>query len=174
VAFAPDNQTLASGHWNNVTLWDFRSGAKLALLFTARHVYPASYSRDGSYVCGIGFSHDGKVLAAGTDDGELQLWDVASRKLLRSLNIGWGNVSNPVFSPDGTVVAAGTYADGALSLIEVSSGKLLSHIQISEFGCGSVAFSPDGGYIATPSNGGELENGKHDRRGTIRVFRLVK
>jgi len=175
VAFHPDNRTLASGHWNNVTLWDVRTGARLALLMSPqRPPDPTVYDRDGRYIYGLAFNRDGTMLAAGSDDGELQIWEVATRKLLHSLKIGWGDVSNPAFSPDGKLVAGGTYADGKVSLVDVASGKLLSQIQVSMFGCGSVAFSPDGQYLIAPSNGGLLENGKHENGGTIRIFRIAK
>jgi WD40 repeat protein len=123
---------------------------------------------------GIGFGNDGKTLAAGSDDGELQIWEVETRKLLYSIKIGWADVSTPVFSPDGRLVAAGTYADGTLSLVDVQSGKILSQVQVSMFGCGSVAFSPDGQYLVTPSNGGELRDGTYARGGTVRVFRVTE
>jgi WD40 repeat protein len=173
LAFNRDNQTLASGHWNNVTLWDARSGAKLGLLVGAKR--PANgpgYSRDAGYVYGLGFSRDGKLLAAGTDDGELQIWDVTTRKLLHHLNIGSLDVSDPAFSPDGKLLAAGTYGDGTVSLVDASSGKILSQIKVSMFGCGSVAFSPDGRYLVTPSNGGQIGRRRYERGGTIRVFRV--
>jgi len=175
LAFHPDNQTLASGHWNNVTLWDVRTGARLALLMSPpRRVDPTGYNRDGRYISGLGFSRDGKMLAAGSDDGELQIWEMTTRKLLHSIKIGFGDSSNPVFSPNGKFVAAGTYADGTVSLVDVSSGTVLSQIQVSMFGCGSVAFSPDGQFLITPSNGGLLNNGKHEKGGTIRVFRVAQ
>jgi WD40 repeat protein len=175
LAFHPDGHTLASGHWNNVTLWDVRTGERLALLVGGRRPVDVNgYQRDGRYMCGIGFSRDGKVLAAGSDDGELQVWEVGPRKLLHSLKIGWGDVSNPAFSPDGRLVAAGTYADGAASLVDVHSGKILSQVQVSMFGCGSVAFSPDGQYLVTPSNAGTLRNGRYEPGGTIRVFRVAE
>jgi hypothetical protein len=33
---------------------------------------------------------------------------------------------------------------------------------------------PDGRYLITPSNGGLLENGKHEKGGTIRIFRVAE
>jgi len=173
LAFHPNKQILASGHWNNVTLWDLRSGDRLALLtYIPRPTRADGYYRDGRYICGLGFSRDGSSLAAGSDDGELQIWDLVSSKLLHSIAIGYGYVSNPAFSPDGKLVAAGTYADGTVTLVDVSSGAILSQIKVSMFGCGSVAFSPDGRYLVTPSNGGQIVPGKFDRGGSIRVFRV--
>ncbi len=163
LAIHPDNRTLASGHWDNVTLWDLRSGERLALL--------AGFGR---YVYGIGFSGDGRFLAAGTDDGQLQIWDAASRTRLHALRIGWGDVSDPAFSPDGKTVAAGTYADGTVSLVDVASGAILSQTKVSMFGCGAVAFSPDGKYLIVPSNGGQLGPKQFDKGGSIRVFRVTE
>jgi WD40 repeat protein len=162
LAIHPDNKTLASGNWDNVTLWDIHSGERLALL-----------RGFGRYVYGIGFSKDGQLLAAGTDDGNLQIWDVAKRRLLYALRIGYGDVSNPAFSPDGQLVAAGTYADGNVSLVNVSTGTVLSQIHVSMFGCGSVAFTPDGQYLVTPSNGGQIRSRQFDTGGTVRVFRAA-
>ncbi len=125
----------------------------------------------GRYVYGIGFSPDGHLLAAGTDDGQLQIWDIDSRTRLHSLRIGWGDVSNPAFSPDGKRIAAGTYADGTLTVVDVNSGAIISQTKISMFGCGSVAFTPDGQYLLAPSNGGQLGPHQFDRGGSIRVFR---
>jgi WD40 repeat protein len=94
VAFHPDNQTLASGHWNNVTLWNAHTGARLALLTSPpRSVDPTGYHRDGRYIIGLGFSHDGEIMAAGSDDGELQLWNVTTRTLLHVLKIGWSSAT---------------------------------------------------------------------------------
>ena len=132
------------------------------------------YRRNGRYIYGISFSPDGSLLAAGSDDGELQIWDVESRRLLHSIRIGYGDVSNPAFSPDGKLLAAGTYADGTVTLVETASGSILSQAKVSMFGCGSVAFSPDGNYLLAPSNGGQLGPRKFDRGGTVRVFHVER
>lgn len=160
LAISPDGVTLASGYWNVVTLWNMLTGQRLAVL-----------EGFGRYVEGLSFSKDGKLLAAGTDVGELQIWDVGRRIRLHSLDIDGGEVSAPAFSPDGRFVAVGTYGTGTVWWIDVGSGKIIDHSKVSDLGCGSAAFSPDGRFLITPSTGG-LIKWPYDRGGTIRVFRV--
>jgi WD40 repeat protein len=160
IAISPDGVTLASGHWNVVTLWNMLTGKRLAVL-----------GRFGRYIKGLSFSKDGKLLAAGTDFGGLQIWDVGRRIRLQSVDIGGGDVSDPAFSPDGRLVAVGIYGTGTAWLIDVGSGKIIDHQKVSDLGCGSVAFSPDGRFLITPSTGG-LIKWPYDRGGTTRVFRV--
>jgi len=160
IAISPDGATLASGHWNIVTLWNMMTGKRLAVL-----------RGFGRYVGGLSFSSDGKFLAAGTDFGALQMWDVRGLRRVWSLDIGGLGVSTPEFSPDGRLVAVGVYGTGAAWLIDVSSGKIVDHQKVSDIGCGSVAFSPDGRFLITPSTGG-LIKWPYDKAGTIRVFRV--
>lgn len=160
IAMSPDDITLASGHWDIVTLWNMLSGKRLAVLRGL-----------GRYVEGLSFSRDGKLLAAGTDAGGLQIWDVGRLSRVESLDIGGGGVSQPEFSPDGRLVAVGVYGTGTAWLIDVSSGKIIDRQKVSDMGCGSVAFSPDGRFLITPSTGG-LIKWPYDKGGTIRVFRV--
>ena len=160
MAISPDGMTLASGHWNIVTLWSMSTGERLAVL-----------RGFGRYVKRLTFSQDGKLLAAGTDFGGLQIWDVRRRTRVQSLDIGGGEVSEPKFSPDGRLVAVGIYGTGSVWLIDVGNGRILDHQRVSGIGCGSVAFSPDGRFLVTPSTGG-LIKWPYDRGGTIRVFKV--
>lgn len=161
IAISPDGATLASGHWDIVKLWDISTGEPSAVL-----------RGFGRYVEGISFSRDGSMLAAGTDTGGLQVWDVHRLTRILSLNLEGGDVSNPDFSPDGRLVAVGIYGTGSVWLIDVGSGKIIDRQQVSDVGCGSVAFSPDGRFLVTPSTGG-LIKWPYDRGGTIRVFRVA-
>jgi WD40 repeat protein len=160
IAMSPDGMTLASGHWNIVTLWNMFTGKRLAEL-----------RGFGRYVKGLSFSRDGKLLAAGTDAGGLQIWDVGRLSRIASLDIGGGDVSEPAFSPDGRLVAVGVYGTGSVWLIDVGSGKVVDRAKVSDLGCGSAAFSPDGRFLITPSTGG-LVKWPYDKGGTIRVFRV--
>jgi WD40 repeat protein len=158
LAISPDGRTLASGHWNAVKLWDFLSGKRLEVLH--------GFDR---YADGLSFSQDGRFLAAGTDFGKVQIWDLRRGVMLHSMDIGGGQVSTPAFSPDGTVVAVGIYGTGKVWMIDVETGKILDSKKVSDLGCGAVAFSPDGRFLITPSTGG-LIKWPYDRGGTIRVF----
>ncbi len=164
LAISPDGMTLASGHWDEVLLWNLSTGTRVA---TLRGV--------GRYADGLSFSPDGRLLAVGTDTGGLQIWDVRQRIILQSIAMGGGYVSDPQFSPDGRLVAVGIYATGTAWLIDVGHGRVVGSQKISEFGCGSVAFSPNGRFLIAPSTGGGmLRRGKwrHEEGGTIRVFKV--
>ncbi len=158
LAISPDGVTLASGHWNVVTLWNLMTGERLAVL-----------GGFGRYVVSLSFSKDGKFLGAGTDTGGIQIWDVDHRLRIHSLEIGGGDVSDPAFSPDDRLVAVGIYGTGTVYLVDVATGKMIDQQKVSDLGCGSVAFSPDGAFLITPSTG----NWPYDRGGTIRVFDIV-
>src|SRR5450631_1669967 len=136
LAISPDGRLLAAGHWDLINLWDLSAGQRVS---TLRGL--------GRYVLGIAFSHDGNLLAAGTDTGALQIWDVRQRKRIHALNIGGGDVSTPAFSPDGKLVAVGVYGTGTTWLIDVSNGSIVDQQKVSDLGCGSVAFSPDGRFL---------------------------
>ena len=160
MAISPDGTTLASGHWDAVVLWNMKSGKPIGEL-----------NGFGRYVTGIAFSKDGSLIAAGTDTGGIQVWDVPHLKRISSAEIGGGDVSNPAFNQDGSLVAVGVYGTGTVWLIATRTGDVLDHRRVSGLGCGSVAFSPDGRFLITPSTGG-IVTWPYDRGGTIRVFRI--
>jgi WD40 repeat protein len=160
MAISPDGQTLASGHWNIVMLRNMFTGERVATL-----------RGFGRYVTGVSFSPDGERLAAGTDAGGLQIWDVRRRTRVRDLALGGQYVSSPAFSPDGRLLAVGVYGTGVVWLVDVTTGAVLDHEQVSDIGCGSAAFSPDGRFLITPSTGG-LIRWPRDGGGTIRVFQV--
>lgn len=101
---------------------------------------------------------DGKLLAAGGEDGAVQLWDAAAGKPADRLEGPADWVVSLAFSPDGKLLAAGGY-DGKVHLWEVPSGKKLLEAPASppppdkappkpKNVVWALAFAPDGKQLA--------------------------
>jgi len=55
----------------------------------------------------LSFSPDGTLLAAGSSDGTIVIWQVASARLLTSCNPGTGSPHSLVFTPDNSLLISG-------------------------------------------------------------------
>src|SRR5581483_4201667 len=118
------------------------------------------------------FSRDGKTLVAagGTQArfGEVQLWDVASRRLRHSVTLTTDTVFGASFSPDGKRVAVGG-ADNTVRVIDAEAGKELLKISNHENWVLGTAFGVDGKRLVSvgrdqaakltdPTTGAFIEN----------------
>jgi WD40 repeat protein/mono/diheme cytochrome c family protein len=74
----------------------------------------------------VKFSPDGKLLAVAGGSparlGELQVWDVAEKKLKYSLNVGYDTLYGANFSPDGKLISFGC-PDNTVRAVEAETGK---------------------------------------------------
>ncbi len=123
----------------------------------------------GGTVYSVAFSPDGKMLASGSSDNTVKLWNSQTGALKQTLSGHSGTVQMIAFSPDGKILASAS-ADKTLRLWDAQTGALkqvlsgtTSHSVIqfvyaqsatNEGGLNSVAFSPDGKTVATASNDG--------------------
>jgi eukaryotic-like serine/threonine-protein kinase len=110
----------------------------------------------------VALSPAADLLAVGTSNagGEagINLWDVASRKLLRRLKNQAG-VSSLAFSPEGQLLAA-LFRSGSVQVMELASGQVLDRhsIGVVRRACaGVVVFSPDGRQLAIGGDRGQIE-----------------
>jgi WD40 repeat protein len=169
VAFSPDGRTLASSHCshftrdsctqNRILLWNVATKKPIGQMLTAQ------INGGDRSVIGMAFSYDGKMLASRDFDGTVQLWDIASRRLIRQFPGSPGDLTyeptypNEViaFSPSGKRLALGNN-DGTVALWDVTSGKLVGSPLGGHTGpVGYVAFSPDGTILATGSHDTTLQ-----------------
>jgi mono/diheme cytochrome c family protein len=108
-------------------------------------------------ITSLAFSPDGSVLGAagGTPAtfGEVELWDVASRKLRRSIRVTSDTLFGASFSPDGSKLAFGG-TDNTIHVIEVASGKELLGVKQHDGWVFGTVFSQDGSQVVSVSRDG--------------------
>ncbi len=145
LAFSADGRTLASGsHDRTVKIWDAKSGKEQGTFrpFNGR----------------LGLSSDGRILACADEDDlayKLNLWDVATGKLLAVVATETNGSYSLAFSPDGKQLATGG-EDDIVVLWDVVAGHRVSlasrrTLMGHNNWVVALAFSPDGQILATGS-----------------------
>ncbi|HKB42046.1 MAG TPA: sigma-70 family RNA polymerase sigma factor, partial [Gemmataceae bacterium] len=141
-AFAPGGRVLTSWDWfgqrdNAVCLWDPETGKEL------RRLEPIPTG-----VKAVAFSADGALLALGSSEGRITLWEVKTGQFLRQI-VTETEILSLAFAPDRRTLASG-HPDGKIRLWEVTSGGL--RLGLDHGGWPTMlAFSPDGTLLAESS-----------------------
>lgn len=145
--FSPDGKKLAAGSYEYATVWDL-PGDPSAPVGEPRQFGPHAFR-----VLAIDFSPDGKLMATGGGEpsrtGEVKLWDVATGRLVRSLDaLHTDTVFGLRFSPDGSKLATAS-ADKFLKVIRVEDGKELKSFEGHTHHVLAVDWSGDGKQLVT-------------------------
>jgi uncharacterized cupin superfamily protein len=143
LAATPDGRAVAvgvsdlgKGTHNKVVFFDAATGDRLFALPIQKKA-----------VMALAFSPDGRYLAAGFN-GLVQVWDVRSRELVRTI-AGFERVTvRLVFSADGRRLAGGTQ-DGQVWVWSARTGNPVQQIAVGSRGVRALAFSPDGKSLVT-------------------------
>src|SRR5262249_8303246 len=118
-------------------LWDTMTGRQLADL--TGHVGP---------IFSAVFTGDGSTLVTGAADGNVKVWDVATRKTKSTFHDesnAW--VHAVALSPNGTMLASSHMS--RIVLRELATGKLVKELKGHSGEIDSLCFSPDGATLAS-------------------------
>jgi small GTP-binding protein len=98
----------------------------------------------------VAFNPQGEMLASGSDDKTVKLWEARSGKLLRTLEGHQEWVWSVAFDPKGETLASGSQ-DKTVKIWEAQSGKLLRALEGHQDVVSSMAFDPQSGILASGS-----------------------
>ena len=101
-------------------------------------------------VTSVSFSSDLQLLASGSVDRTIKLWDVPTWELKRTLTGHENYVKSVAFSPDGHLLASGS-ADTTIKIWEVATGNLRQTLKWNGNSVLSVAFGPEAHLLASGS-----------------------
>lgn len=97
------------------------------------------------------FSHNGQLLASGSEDNTIKLWDSTTGTLQRTLSGHSDSIYSVAFSPDGQLLASGS-GDNTIRLWDPSTGTLQQTLEGHSNWIAALAFSRDGRLLASGSN----------------------
>jgi WD40 repeat protein len=94
---------------------------------------------------------DGQLIASGSEDNTIKLWNLRTGQLLRTLTGHSEGIRSVAISPDGKLLASGS-DDKTIKLWNLDTGKLLRTLTGHSDIVQSVTISPDGKLLASGSN----------------------
>ncbi|CAL1547715.1 unnamed protein product [Lymnaea stagnalis] len=152
-AFSPSGSTLATcSNDGTLKFWDVKSGDCLASLS-----HPSKCA-----IRVLQFSADGSKVVTGGDDEVACLWNVAEKKIIRSLKGHDESVTSAAFSPDDNyIVTCSSGGDmGGDMLVwdaQFGHGKFLTRVHdCHDLGVSCCAFSPTYGTAGKPSTSSSI------------------
>ena len=138
VGFSPDGVHVLSGSFDRTAkLWDANTGQLL-------HTFDGN---SGWVIRSVAFSPSGAQLATADSNGEIHLWNTASRELVRTLHST--PVESVAFSPDGRRLVTGG-DDTTTKIWDLASGSLLASLSATADG-DWLAMTPAGFFSASRS-----------------------
>jgi WD40 repeat protein len=147
VAFSPDGTLLATGSGDTtIKLWDVRTWREAGTP-KAWGWSPSTLMGHTEQIQALAISPDGKILASGSWDKTIKLWDVAARREVASLRGHAAPVICVAFSPDGKNLASGS-RDLTVKLWDIAAKRSVATLHGPSAFVDAVAFSPDRKILA--------------------------
>lgn len=146
VAFSPDGEIIATALSDNtLKLWNSSDGT-LIKSFDGHIDDKDGKSIEKFEVTNVAFSPNGNLIAGGSTDGTVNVWQVSDSSLLITLENHDEEITSVFFSPDGQAIFSSSWA-GSLHMVNVTDWKIVrTFIGVSIV---DASISNDGKTLAT-------------------------
>ena len=160
------NNIFASGHRDGkIYLWDVTTGKSRGSI----RGHAGILKRDDKDIWALAFSPTEQVLASGSADKSVRLWNTDNRKNLAKLGVHDAWVTALAFSADGKTLASGD-ANKTIKLWDIESQAEFATLIGHSHGISTLAFSPDGKILASGSYDGTIRFWDQDTGKEISTF----
>jgi WD40 repeat protein/serine/threonine protein kinase len=149
VVFSPNGRLLAAGGY---TQSDGSMEKRVRIWTVDDPAGPRCWEGHKDWLRCVAFSPDAKLLASGSTDCTVRLWDVATEQTLHKLP-HTGPVTSVAFNRAGTRLASASF-DKTVKLWDVATAQPVSDALVHPHRVHDVAFTPDGKRLVTVGGGG--------------------
>jgi WD40 repeat protein len=141
VLFSPDGKLLATAAANSIKIFNLATGKLLQALKSETDADILVFNASGSW------------LLSGGGSEKIELWSVASGKIVKMLTLGEDEYPKDLkFSPDGKTVAVGL-DNGVIKLFDPVTGAETQKIAAHSNSIKALAFHPTGKFLLSAAQG---------------------
>ncbi|MDI6793489.1 MAG: pentapeptide repeat-containing protein, partial [bacterium] len=126
-------------------------GSPLPASHQLNDLSPRVFKGHAGSVTSVAVSKEAGLIASGSGDKTIKLWEIKTGRLLNTLQGHEDTVNSVAISQEAGLIASGSW-DNTIKLWEIKTGRLLNTLQGHESSVNSVAISQEAGLIASGSD----------------------
>ncbi len=142
IAVSPDGQTLASGSFGTIRVWNLKTGK---LIRTINAVHSKKWVRT------LAIAPDNRTLVSGGDDNNVSVWNLKTGKAIFTMSGHKGGVNAVAISRDGQVLASAS-DDKTVCLWNLKTGSRMRTLGGHGAQVNALVFSRDGQTLVSASD----------------------
>ena len=169
LALAPEGNMLAVSRGRTVQLWNAHTSKKFVTLKIPTGWIDGFLEKIGlrrSSIYSVAFTHDAKILATGSGDKKIYLWDTSTHTHIGILKEHKHAVCELAFSPDSKTLASGD-TSGEIHLWDLTTARRFATYGRHKNYVRALVFAPDGKTLASISSNNSLY---YKQEGTILLW----